>query len=55
MLTVIIPTREAERALVQSLAPLVSGATAGRIAEVIVADAGSSDATAEVADVAGCR
>ena len=55
MLTVIIPTRESERALVQSLAPLVSGATAGLIAEVIVADAGSSDATAEVADVAGCR
>jgi glycosyltransferase involved in cell wall biosynthesis len=55
MLTVIIPTRESERALVQTLAPLVAGATAGLIAEVIVADAGSSDATAEVADLAGCR
>jgi glycosyltransferase involved in cell wall biosynthesis len=54
MLTVIIPTRESERSLVQTLAPLVSGATAGLITEVIVADAGSHDATAEVADLAGC-
>ncbi len=55
MLTVIIATHESERALVQTLAPLVSGATAGLITEVIVADAGSTDATAEVADLAGCR
>jgi glycosyltransferase involved in cell wall biosynthesis len=55
MLTVIIATHESERALVQTLAPLVAGATAGLIAEVIVADAGSRDATAEVADIAGCR
>ena len=55
MLTVIIPTRESERALVQTLAPLVAGATAGLITEVIVADAASTDATAEVADLAGCR
>ena len=55
MLSVIIPTDESERALVQTLAPLVAGATAGLIAEVIVADAGSKDATAEVADLAGCR
>jgi hypothetical protein len=55
MLTVIIPTHESERALVQTLAPLVSGATAGLVTEVIIADAGSTDATAEVADLAGCR
>ena len=54
MITVIIPTLESERSLVQTLAPLVSGATAGLITEVIVADAGSRDATAEVADLAGC-
>ncbi|HWE79019.1 MAG TPA: glycosyltransferase [Pseudolabrys sp.] len=54
MLTVIIPTHESERSLVQTLAPLVSGATAGLIIEVIVADAGSHDATEEVADLAGC-
>ena len=41
MITVIIPTLESERSLVQTLAPLVSGATAGLITEVIVADAGS--------------
>ena len=55
MLTVIIPTRESERTLVQTLSPLVAGATAGLIAEVIVADAGSRDATEEVAEIAGCR
>ena len=55
MLTVIIATHESERALVQTLAPLVSGATAGLITEVIVADAGSTDSTAEIADIAGCR
>lgn len=55
MLTVIIPTRESERSLVQTLSPLVAGATAGLIAEVIVADGGSRDATEEVAEIAGCR
>ena len=55
MLTVIIPTRESERALGQTLSPLVAGATGGLIAQVIVADGGSRDATAEVADIAGCR
>ena len=38
-----------------TLAALVPGATAGLLGEVIVADGGSRDATAEVADVAGCR
>src|SRR5262245_20188515 len=55
MLSVVIPTRESERALVRTLAPLVPGAAAGVVREVIVADAGSHDATAEVADIAGCR
>jgi glycosyltransferase involved in cell wall biosynthesis len=55
MLTVIVATHESERTLVQTLSPLVAGATAGLISEVIVADAGSCDATAEVADMAGCR
>jgi hypothetical protein len=55
MLSVIIATDESERALVATLAALVSGATAGAIREVIVADKGSRDQTAEVADVAGCR
>jgi glycosyltransferase involved in cell wall biosynthesis len=55
MLSVVIPTHESERALVRTLAPLVPGAAAGVVREVIVADAGSHDATAEVADIAGCR
>jgi glycosyltransferase involved in cell wall biosynthesis len=55
MLSVIIATHESERALVPTLAALVPGATAGLLGEVIVADAGSRDATAEVADIAGCR
>ena len=55
MLSVIIATHESERTLVPTLAALVPGATGGLLGEVIVADAGSRDATAEVADVAGCR
>ena len=55
MLSVIIASHESERVLVPTLAALVPGATAGLLGEVIVADAGSRDATAEVADIAGCR
>ena len=55
MLSAIISTNDSERALVPTLAALVPGATAGLLGEVIVADAGSRDATAEVADIAGCR
>jgi hypothetical protein len=55
MLSVLIATEDSERALVPTLAALIPGATAGLIREVVVADAGSRDATAEVADVAGCR
>jgi len=55
MLSAIIATFESERALVPTLAALVPGAAAGIIAEVVIADGGSRDATAEVADVAGCR
>ncbi len=55
MLSVIIATRDSERALVRTLAALVPGATAGLISEVLVADAGSRDETAAVADIAGCN
>jgi glycosyltransferase involved in cell wall biosynthesis len=55
MLSAIIATDESERTLVPTLAALVPGATAGLLGEVIVADGGSRDATAEVADIAGCR
>jgi glycosyltransferase involved in cell wall biosynthesis len=55
MLSVVIATENAERNLVPTLAALVPGATAGVVREVIVADAGSRDGTAMIADAAGCR
>jgi glycosyltransferase involved in cell wall biosynthesis len=55
MISVVIPTHESERALAHTLAALVAGALDGILREVIVADAGSKDGTAKVADVAGCR
>src|SRR5471032_772256 len=55
MLSAIIATHESERSLVPTLAALVAGATDGLLGEVVVADGGSRDATAEVADIAGCH
>ena len=55
MLNAIIATRESERALVSTLSALVPAVTAGLLAEVVIADAGTRDATQEVADFAGCR
>ncbi len=55
MLSAIIAAYDSERALVPTLSALVPGATAGLLGEVVVADGGSNDATAEVADIAGCR
>lgn len=54
MISVVIATHESERLLVPTLAALVPGAASGVVREVIVADANSKDATAEVADIAGC-
>lgn len=55
MLSVIIATCDSERALVPTLAALVPGATAGLISKVVLADGGSRDDTAKVAEVAGCN
>src|SRR5262245_7747626 len=55
MISVVIATHDSEALLVPTLAALVPGAIAGIVREVIVADAGSTDATAKVADIAGCR
>lgn len=55
MLSVIIASHESERTLVPTLAALVPGAAHGLLREVVVADAGSRDETAAVADLAGCR
>lgn len=54
MLSVIIATQNSERALVHTLAMLVSASVAGVVRDVVVADAGSSDETGQIADVAGC-
>jgi glycosyltransferase involved in cell wall biosynthesis len=55
MLSVVIATQDSERALLPTLSALVPGAVAGVVREVIVTDAGSRDATAQIADGAGCR
>jgi glycosyltransferase involved in cell wall biosynthesis len=54
MLTVIIATLDCERSLARTLAALVPGAIDGLVSEAIVADGGSRDGTAIVADAAGC-
>src|SRR5262245_59901884 len=54
MMSVVIATQESESTLLPTLAALVPGAAAGLFGEVIIADAGSRDATADVADAAGC-
>jgi glycosyltransferase involved in cell wall biosynthesis len=54
MLSVVIPTRNDERVLVPTLASLVPGAADGVVRDVMIADGGSSDATLEIADLAGC-
>ena len=55
MISVVIPTLNAEASLVDSLSALVPAAAEGLVREVIVADGGSRDGTLEIADAAGCR
>ena len=55
MISVLIATHDDEARLGRTLLPLVAAAVDGLVSEVIVADAGSSDATTEIADDAGCR
>jgi hypothetical protein len=55
MLSVIIATKNSERALVPTLAALVPGAMAGLVSEVLIADGGSRDDTTAVAEHAGCN
>jgi hypothetical protein len=55
MLSVLIATKDSERALVPTLAALVPGAMAGLVSEVLIADGGSRDDTATVAEHAGCN
>src|SRR6476469_428184 len=53
MITVVIPTLNAETTLGPTLAALVPAAVEGLIREVIVVDGGSIDRTAEIVDHAG--
>lgn len=53
MISVVIPTFDAERTLQQTMAPLVAAAVEGLVRQVVVADGGSTDATLELAEDAG--
>ncbi len=53
MISVIVPTLNAEAGLGATLSSLVPAAVEGLVREVIVADAGSSDHTLEIADAMG--
>jgi glycosyltransferase involved in cell wall biosynthesis len=55
MISVVIATLNDEARLGQALEPLVAAAVRGVVREVVVADAGSTDATLEIAEDAGCR
>ncbi|MDB5469427.1 MAG: glycosyl transferase family 2 [Caulobacter sp.] len=55
MISVVIPTLDAARTLPVTLASLVGAAVEGLVKEVLVADAGSADATLEIADDAGAK
>ncbi len=54
MISVLIPTLNDEAVLGRALMGLTSAAVGGLVTEVIVIDGGSTDATLEVADDAGC-
>lgn len=55
MISVVIPTLNAEGGLTATLTALVPASVQGIIREVIIADGGSDDDTQEIADVAGAN
>jgi glycosyltransferase involved in cell wall biosynthesis len=55
MISVVIPTVNAERLLPRCFDSLIAGAVRGVVREVIVADAGSTDRTLQIADAAGAH
>lgn len=55
MISVVMPTLNAQLHLPRSLPPLAQAAFAGLVREVIVSDGGSRDQTLEMADAAGCE
>ena len=55
MISVVIPTLDAEPHLGRTLAALVPAAVDGLVREVIIADGGSRDGTLRIADLAGAE
>lgn len=55
MISVVIPTLDAEQGLATTLAALVPGAVDGLVSEVIIVDGGSRDRTLAIADAAGAK
>ena len=55
MISVVIPTLNAERTLPRCFDSLITAAVRGVVREVIVADGGSSDDTLAIADAAGAH
>jgi glycosyltransferase involved in cell wall biosynthesis len=55
MISVVIPTLNAERLLPRCFDSLITAAVRGVVREVIVCDAGSTDATLAIADAAGAH
>lgn len=53
MISVVIPTLNAESHLARALTALVPAAVSGLVSEVIIADGGSTDATESIAESAG--
>jgi rSAM/selenodomain-associated transferase 2 len=53
MISVVVPSLNAEADLPRSLSALIPAAMEGVVREVVIADGGSSDASAEIADAAG--
>ncbi len=55
MISVVIPTLDAQADLSRSLAALVPGVVEGVVCEVIIADGGSNDETARIAEATGAK
>lgn len=55
MISVVVPTLNAAPTLAASLGPLIPAAVNNLVREVVIADAGSTDHTLEIADDAGAR
>lgn len=55
MISVVIPTLDAEAGLTATLAALVPATVRGLVREAIIVDGGSGDGTEEIADIAGAQ